>query len=133
MNMSSIQDMTYTHDQFLDMIPGSKALKAYEEEAARWPRVDTPLAEGVVLEKASIDNKFSDGNTEGVAYLEAGLDEILNRDGGRLPWTIFTYEPSSVEFYSYRVPNVIRIFPSAGFTKGGTFVEVLGTWFDYAP
>jgi len=27
----------------------------------------------------------------------------------------------------------LKIFPSAGYVKGGTFVEILGTWFDYAP
>lgn len=45
MNISSIHDMTYTHDGFLNTIPGSQALKAYENEAVRWPRVDTPLGE----------------------------------------------------------------------------------------
>ena len=68
----------------------------------------------------------------GPAYMEAGFDEILSRDSGS-PWTIYTYEPSSVEFYSYRVPTVLKIFPTAGFMKGGTAVEILGLWFDYAP
>lgn len=45
MNMTSIKDYVYTHDSFLDSDPGASALKAYETEAARWPRVDTPLAE----------------------------------------------------------------------------------------
>jgi hypothetical protein len=58
---------------------------------------------------------------------------VLQRDAGQNPWILYTYEPSSVEFYAYRVPNVLKIFPSAGFTKGGTLVEVLGTWFDYQP
>lgn len=46
LNMSSIRDYKYNHDAFLDSIPRSSALKAYETEASRWPRVDTPLAEG---------------------------------------------------------------------------------------
>lgn len=129
--MSSIKDYTYTHDAFLNSIPDSSSLKAYESEASRWPRVDTPLAENQQFDIATLDNQLNDGSIMGIAYLEAGLDEILNRDAGQQPWTIYTYEPSSVEFYSYRVPNVLKIFPSAGFTKGGTFVEVLGTWFDY--
>lgn len=131
LNMSGIRDYKYTHDQFIDSIPGSQALKAYESEAARWPRVDTPLAEGQDLDRAALDSRFNDGQIQGVAYLESGIDEELKRDGGQQPWTLFTYEPSSVEFYAYRVPNVIRIFPSAGYSKGGTFVEILGTWFDY--
>jgi hypothetical protein len=45
MNLSSVREYTYTHDAFLDTIKGSSSLKAYESEAARWPRVDTPLAE----------------------------------------------------------------------------------------
>jgi hypothetical protein len=45
MNMSSIKESTYTHDSFLDTIKGTSNLKAYESEAARWPRVDTPLGE----------------------------------------------------------------------------------------
>jgi hypothetical protein len=63
LNLSSIQDYTYRHDDFLDSIPGSQSLKAYEQEANRWPRVDTPLAEGQVLEKAALDSRFNDGET----------------------------------------------------------------------
>ena len=131
--MSSIKDYQYTHDGFLNLIQGSSALKAYEVEATKWPRVDTPLADNQQLDMAEIDNKFNDTNTIGVAYIEAGLDEVLNRDAGQNPWILYTYEPSSVEFYSYRVPNVLKIFPTSGFTKGNTLVEILGTWFDYQP
>ena len=46
MNMSSISEFQYTHDTFLKLIPDSAALKAYEVEAAKWQRVDTPLTEG---------------------------------------------------------------------------------------
>jgi hypothetical protein len=31
------------------------------------------------------------------------------------------------------VPTVLRLFPSAGYSTGGTQVEILGIWFDYAP
>lgn len=61
MNMSSIKDFTYTHDAFLDLIPGSSSLKAYESEASKWPRVDTPLAENQPLEVAHLDNRLNDG------------------------------------------------------------------------
>lgn len=45
MNISAIKDYTYTHDAFLDSNAGASSLKAYESEASKWPRVDTPLAE----------------------------------------------------------------------------------------
>lgn len=38
-----------------------------------------------------------------------------------------------MEFYSYKLPNVLKTFPSAGYTTGGTLVEIDGTWFDYQP
>jgi len=72
----------------------------------------------------------------GPAYLEVGLDEVLQHaaDGG-IPqqWILYNYEPSSVEFYSFKEPNVLRMHPTAGLTRGGTFVEVIGTWFRYMP
>jgi hypothetical protein len=55
-------------------------LKAYEVEAARRQRVDTPLGEGQDLDLVSVDNRFIDGQIIGVAYLESGLDEVLLRD-----------------------------------------------------
>jgi hypothetical protein len=61
MNMSSIKEYTYTHDAFLESIPGSASLKAYESEAARWPRVDTPLAENQNIEMSIIENRLNDG------------------------------------------------------------------------
>lgn len=61
MNLTSIKDYTYQHDAFLESVPGSSSLKAYESEASRWPRVDTPLAENQQLDMATIDNKLNDG------------------------------------------------------------------------
>jgi hypothetical protein len=61
MNISSVREYTYTHDSFLDTIKGSSSLKAYESEAARWPRVDTPLAEGQVIDYADLSNRLNDG------------------------------------------------------------------------
>jgi hypothetical protein len=62
MNMSSVREYAYSHDSFLDSIKGSQSLKAYESEASRWPRVDTPLAEGQVLDRATLDTRFNDGS-----------------------------------------------------------------------
>lgn len=61
MNMSSIKEYTYTHDAFLDSIKGTQNLKAYESEASRWPRVDTPLGENQIIESAELDQKLNDG------------------------------------------------------------------------
>lgn len=61
MNMSSIRDYTYTHDAFLDTIKGTSNLKAYESEAAKWPRVDSPLGEGQQIDVAELDQKLNDG------------------------------------------------------------------------
>jgi hypothetical protein len=80
------------------------------------------------------------GSLGGPAYVEVGLDEVLNytttaTDGSSTTqqWVLYNYAPSSVEFYSYREPTVQKIHPTAGLTKGGTFVEVIGTWFRYMP
>ena len=63
------------------------------------------------------------------------LDHSVDENGVAIkdPWVLYNYEPSAVEFYSYKEPNVMRMHPKAGLTKGGTFVEVIGTWFRYMP
>lgn len=84
---------------------------------------------------------LSDGaSLGGPAYLEVGIDERLNHtvalgDGASAvqSWTLHNFEPSSVEFYTYREPSVLRMHPSSGLARGGTFVEVIGTWFRYMP
>lgn len=131
-NASAVKDYTYNREAYLDTYPGNQALRAYETEAANWPRVDAIMNEGASYDEIILKSQFPDSN-EGVAYLEAGLDETLERDDGQAPWTLYTYEPSAVEFYSYRTPSVLKMHPTAGLNKGGTFVEVLGTWFHYAP
>lgn len=83
---------------------------------------------------------------EGPGYLEAGINEVLNKkpnfrtpegsegaSSGDNTIIKYNYDPSAVEFYTYRAPNVLRIHPTQGLTKGGTEVEVIGTWFKYMP
>lgn len=80
--------------------------------------------------------------------MEVGLDEVLEYTGGNAAssgrrlsedgsslqeWTLYNYNPSSVEFYSYVSPTVQKIHPLAGLTKGGTFVSVVGKDFKYMP
>ena len=76
----------------------------------------------------------------GPAYVEIGVDEVLNytttaSDGSSSTqqWVLYNYAPSAVEFYSYREAMVQKIHPTAGLTRGGTFVEIIGTWFRYMP
>jgi len=59
---------------------------------------------------------------------------VLN-DGSTVieKWVLHNFEPSSVEFYSYKEPTVQKMHPAAGLVRGGTFVEVIGTWFKYMP
>jgi len=45
-NASSVKDYTYNREAYLDTYPGNQALRAYETEAANWPRVDAPMNEG---------------------------------------------------------------------------------------
>lgn len=123
-------------------VPGSQELRAYQNEAQSFARVDGHLNEGGsydVVTKPSL--LASDpGSLGGPAYVEVGLDEVLNytttaTDGSSTTqqWVLYNYAPSSVEFYSYREPTVQKMHPTAGLTKGGTFVEVIGTWFRYMP
>lgn len=46
---------------------------------------------------------------------------------------MYEFQQSSVEFYTYKDATVLRISPTAGLTKGGTAVSVIGYWFKYMP
>lgn len=80
-NASAVKDYTYNREAYLDTYPGNQALRAYETEAANWPRVDALMNEGASYDEIILKSQFPDSN-EGVAYLEAGLDETLERDDG---------------------------------------------------
>ena len=115
---------------------GSQELKAYQNEARGFARFDSVMTEGGSFYDSAF--KFSRLSSDpsslgGPAYLETGIDEKLNHtvtnsDGSTSvkAWTLHNYEPSSVEFYSYKEPKVVKMHPSSGLTKGGTFVEVIG-------
>jgi hypothetical protein len=73
------------------------------------------MVEGVVYDDILTTSRFTSDSSSlgGPAYLEAGIDEVLNHtittaDGISVvqPWLIYNYEPSSVEFYSYKEPTV---------------------------
>jgi hypothetical protein len=142
-NSTQVTDYTYNLDDFLDIVHGSQELKAYQSEARGFARVDSAMTEGGTFydEAFKFSRLTSDPSSlGGPAYLEAGLDEQLNHtvtnaDGSTSvqPWTLRNYEPSSVEFYSYKEPKVLKMHPSSGLTKGGTFVEIIGQWFHYMP
>lgn len=124
------------------MVPGSQELRAYQGEAASFSRVDSQMTEGAAYDVISKAPLLSSESTSlgGPAYVEVGVDEVLDytvkNPGGNdtsHEWVLYNYEPSSVEYYSYKAPVVQKMNPSSGLTKGGTFVEVIGTWFSYMP
>ena len=96
-------------------VPGSQELRAYQNEARSFARVDGHMNEGGaydVVNKPSLLASDS-GSLGGPAYVEVGLDEVLNyttsaTDGSSTTqqWVLYNYAPSSVEFYSYREPTV---------------------------
>jgi hypothetical protein len=135
---ADISDYTYSSDEFLNAVPGSQELSAYKNEAATFPRVDSAMNENggydVVSEIAAVSDE--EGSLGGPSYIQVGLDEAFDyaQSGGELnQWVLYNYEPSSVEYYAYKEPMVQKMHPSSGLTKGGTFVEVIGTWFRYMP
>jgi len=122
-------------------VPGSQELRAYQSEAASFVRVDSSMTEGGSfyddVTKPSLLTSDA-ASLGGPAYLEVGLDEVIQHSAGSdgslaAPWVLYNYEPSSVEFYSYKEPSVQKMHPTSGLTKGGTFVEIIGTWFRYMP
>ena len=141
---ATVLDYTYAESAFLDSVPGSQELREYFGADFRgMKKVDTNLTEGgnfyddVLKPDLLQSDKSSYG---GPAYMEVGLSEhmrhtVQNADGSTSvqKWELHNYEPSAVEFYAYNEPTVLRMHPTSGLTKGGTFVEVIGTWFRYMP
>ena len=64
-----------------------------------------------VFTKPSLTSDDS-GSLGGPAYVEVGLDEVLENavqeaganTGATEKWTLYNYMPSSVEFYAYKEP-----------------------------
>jgi hypothetical protein len=38
-------------------------------------------------------------------------------------------DSSSLEYYYYRIPIVIKVEPTSGLTSGGTVIDLTGAWF----
>ena len=137
---SLVSDYSYSVDDFLNIYPGAQELKAYQNEIMNWPKVDTVLTEGNIYDmvsrnKSEIDDAlgFTFGGPE---YVEVGLDEsfeFMTSNEQKYQQTIYNFNPSSVEFYQFKDPYVQAMSPSSGLTKGGTLVEVVGSWFAYMP
>lgn len=123
------------------MISGSQELRAYQTEARKFKRVDTPLTEGNTYDITQRPSPIEDfGPFGGPEYIEVGMNEKLNYTRKteddlsiQSQWTLYNYEPSAVEFYTYKEPMVQKMHPTSGLTKGGTQVEVIGSWFRYMP
>jgi hypothetical protein len=120
---ANVTDYTYNQEGFLNFVPGNEELKAYKDEVSM-KKVDTSLAEDFVLDSTNQTTLLydSDGVREGPGYLEIGLKDSLNVTKDNIPTTLSIYEfqQSSVEFYTYKDPTVLRISPTSGLTKGGT-------------
>lgn len=48
-------------------------------------------------------------------------------------WTYYEYAPTNLQFYQYKQPQMFRMHPHSGLTRGGTLVEVIGLDFRYMP
>jgi hypothetical protein len=122
---ADVADYTYYEDDYLNTVPGAKELSAYKGEADTFARVDTTLTEGGVYENTTQPSAPNEdvGSNGGPEYIEVGLDEALKYTyGGASPgrrleddaaggatlqdWTLYNYNPSSVEFYGYVQPHV---------------------------
>lgn len=57
-NASLVKDYTYNREAYLETFPGNQALRAYETEAANWPRVDTVMNEGANYEEIILKSQF---------------------------------------------------------------------------
>lgn len=117
---ADVAEYTYNEDNFLDTVPGAKELSAFKTEADTFPQVETSLTEGGSYENTTQPSAPNDdaGSNGGPEYIEVGLDETLkytyggaglgrrleDEAGGGAPlqeWTLYNYNPSSVEFYAY--------------------------------
>jgi hypothetical protein len=136
---ANVIDYTYGEDEFLNTVVGGKELLAYKSEADSFGRVDSTLVESGLYDNVTKLSAVNEdvGTDGGPAYVEVGLDEevlyTFDNSATTETWTLYNYNPSSVEFYSYLTPTVQKIHPLAGLTKGGTFVSVVGKDFKYLP
>jgi len=75
-----VQDYTYALEDFLNTVPGSQELRAYQGEARSFPRVDSHLNEGGAYDVVAKPPLLTNGprSLGGPAYVEVGVDEVLN-------------------------------------------------------
>lgn len=68
----------------MNTVEGSKSLLAYKSEADSFPRVDTELTDGGMYENITEASAPNDdvGTNGGPAYIEVGLDEVIQYTGG---------------------------------------------------
>lgn len=138
------------------MIEGSEELKSYIYEADQFLRVDSVMEEGgkynsFYLKTAELDEwTLTDG---GPYYLEVGKNididyksrvnvsiknnvtnttTIVEQDIVKT-YTLYEFDPSSVEYYHYKDCIVKDMQPHSGLILGGTLVSVSGAWFKYMP
>jgi hypothetical protein len=103
-----VKDYSYTNEQFLNSVPGSEELRAYQNEAHTFARVDTTMNEGGAYDLVNLPSILNEeaGSLGGPQYVDVGLDEKLSymASGGESPDTeqpliVYNYPPASVEYY----------------------------------
>ena len=108
--MGDIEDYRYYENNFLNSIAGSENLRAYSQET-NLARRDEPMTEaGYYVQDTSKNQIYLN---EGPGYVEVGFDEVfeketlnsarrLNEAQGSDSVTLYNYQPSKVEYYTYR-------------------------------
>lgn len=133
-----VQDFSYNNAEFLDLVYGAEHLRAYQSETNHISKVDSVLTEGTTYDQVKLNaNLISDSNSiRGPEYLEVGIEEHMeykSADSSIQKFSVFSFNPSAVEFFKFREPYVKAMYPNSGLTQGGTLVEVIGAWFMYKP
>ena len=77
-------------------------------------------------------HSIAESSSETTTTVSGGVNKIVET---KPTWSShkedrFLFTESSVEYYYYRQPVVVKVQPSSGLTQGGTPIEVSGAWFD---
>ena len=158
MPRNQVENYSWDLTRFENTIEGSEALRAYIYEAGRFARVDTSMyatteyrsifknsdklidLTGNKITPFGSDVPYKTAVNGGPWYIEVGRDisiKTMNTLGPKVGTTLYTnhifydYDPSSVEFYQYPQPTLVKKHPHFGVDVGGTMVEIIGYSFLY--
>jgi len=158
MPRAQVENYSWDLTKFENTIEGSEALRAYIYEAGRFARVDTTMystteyrsiyknsdklidLEGNHITPVGSSTPYKTAVNGGPWYIEVGRDigiKTMNTLGPKVGTTVYNdhifydYDPSSVEFYQYPAPTLVKKHPHYGVDTGGTMVEIIGYSFLY--